>query len=300
MSTPSVPGGSGSTGTPGSTGQTWPPTTTGEPTVTETTVTETTYTSTGAGSTGGGANDQAKEAAGTAAEQGKHVAGTAADEAKNVGQEAKAQASNLLGEAKSQVDEQARSQRDRLVSTLRTFGDDIEKMANGEQTGGGMAQDLARQVADRAREFSSRMDGREPTELLDEVRAFARRRPGAFLFGALAAGVVAGRVTRGAKQANQGPSYDSQVTGAGGTLPTSGQGFTETSYTEVTGTAAGAPTAGVGTPQTPPAYPAGSAMDEPGTTLDQPLGGSGVTGTTGTTPTSDNPWSSEGNRGGTV
>jgi hypothetical protein len=49
--------------------------------------------------------------------------------------------------------------------------------------------------------MASHLDGKEPSELLDDVRQFARRRPGTFLLGALAAGVVVGRLTRGAKAA---------------------------------------------------------------------------------------------------
>jgi len=196
---------------------------------------------------------EAKQAAGTAADEGKHVAGVAKDEARNVVQESKLQAQGLLDEARTQLDEQSRTQRDRLVSTLRTFGDDVEMMANGEQTGGGMAQDLARQVADRARDLGSRIDGREPTELLDEVRSFARRRPGTFLLGALAAGVVAGRLTRGAKD-GQSTTIDPDRTPL---------------YDEVRGTATGSPTAGTAYPETPPVYPAGSAVGEPGTTMEQ-------------------------------
>ena len=62
----------------------------------------------------------------------------------------------------------------------------------------GLAAEVARQAAERARSFSSSIDGREPAELLDDLRGFARRRPGLFLLGALAAGVVAGRLARGA------------------------------------------------------------------------------------------------------
>lgn len=213
---------------------------------------------------------EAKQAAGTAADESKHVAGVARDEARNVVQESKLQAQGLLDEAKTQLDEQSRTQRDRLVSTLRTFGEDVERMANGEQTGGGMAQDLARQVADRARDLGSRIDGREPTELLEEVRSFARRRPGTFLFGALAAGVVAGRLTRGAKD-GQSTTSDPDRTPL---------------YDEVRGTATGAPTAGTAYPETPPVYPAGSAVGEPGTTMEQNA--------------TDSPWIDEPGRRGTV
>lgn len=237
------------------------------------------------------AKGEARQTADTAKGEAGHVAGVAKGEARNVVEEGKQQAAGLMDEAMSQVDEQARTQRDRVVETLRTFGDDLEKMASGEQPGSGMAQDLARQVADRARDFSSRMDGREPTELLDEVRSFARRRPGTFLLGAVAVGVVAGRLTRGAKEAkDQGPSgqgtpvYDDvRANQAMGTGP-------------ATGTAAGAPIAGTGTPETPPAYPTGSAAGEPGTTMDQP----GVTGTPGTNAAADNPWAGDANRGGAL
>lgn len=211
--------------------------------------------------------DEGRETARTAASEGKHVAGVAKDEAANVLEESKQQARNLLDEARTQVDEQSRTQRDRLVSTLRTFGDDVERMSRGEQASGGMAQDLARQVAERAKELGDRMDGREPSELLDEVRGFARRRPGTFLIGAVAAGMLAGRLTRGAKDANQQPS--------GRTGP----------YDDVRGTAAGTPTAGTGYPEVPPAYPVGSRPGEPATTMDRDL-----TPTPGTSPAADTPW----------
>jgi len=146
---------------------------------------------------GSGAKEQAQQAAGTAADETKHVAGVAQDEARRVASEATSQVQDLVGQATSALDEQSRTQRDRLVGTLRSFGDDLEKMAS--QGEGGLAADVAHQAADRAHALSSRLDGREPRDLLDDVRSFARRRPGTFLLGALAAGVVAGRLTRGAK-----------------------------------------------------------------------------------------------------
>jgi len=146
-----------------------------------------------------GKTEAAKQTAGTAADEGKRVAGVAQGEAKNVAAEAKYQARGLFDDAKGQLDEQSRTQRDRITGTLRTLTDDLEDMAAKGHDG--LAADLARQVADRARTFTSKIDGREPSELLDEVRDFARRKPGTFLLGALAAGVVAGRLTRGAKAA---------------------------------------------------------------------------------------------------
>lgn len=147
--------------------------------------------------TAGKAADESKRVASAAADEGQRVAQVAADEAKQVAGEARQQAANLMEEAKTQLSDQSRTQRDRLVGTLRSATDDLDKMASGGSASDGLAADLVRQVSSRAREFADGIDGREPAELLDDLRSFARRRPGTFLLGALVAGVVVGRLTRG-------------------------------------------------------------------------------------------------------
>jgi uncharacterized protein YjbJ (UPF0337 family) len=192
--------------------------------------------------------ERAQETASTAADQSKHVAGVAKDEARHVADEAKLQARGLMNDAMTQVNEQSRSQRDRLVGTLQTVSDDLEQMAS---QGGrsGMATDLARQIAGKTRDLSTHLDGREPSDLLDDVRDFARRRPGMFLAGALAAGVIAGRLARGAKE-----SQSDSGTGTAGMT----RSPYDSPYDAPGGTATGAPLAGTGYPATDPAYPAGS------------------------------------------
>jgi uncharacterized protein YjbJ (UPF0337 family) len=143
--------------------------------------------------------EQARQAASTAADESKHVAGVAREEAQNVAGEAKEQVRGLLDEARGQVDEQTRSQRDRLVGTLHTFSGDLDNMASSG--GSGLAAQLAQQVADRSRSLGNHLDGREPADILSDVRRFARQRPTVFLLGALGAGVVVGRLARGAKEA---------------------------------------------------------------------------------------------------
>lgn len=172
----------GTTGVPGTadpTGPTGPTGNTGSPSSTE----------------------QAQQAASTAADEGRHVAGVAGEEARKVAAEAKSQARGLLDEARGQLDDQTRSQRDRLVTTLQSVSDDLESMAS-QGSDQGIAGDLARQAGQRARALGQHLDGREPADLLGDVRRFARDRPGVFLVGALAAGVVAGRLARGARDAS--------------------------------------------------------------------------------------------------
>lgn len=146
--------------------------------------------------------EQAQQATAAAADETKHVAGVAADEVKGVASEAMGQARGVvddaMGQLRGQLDDQGRQQKDRLAGTLATFSGDLGRMADG---GSGLAADLATELADRTQSLSRHLDGREPTQLLDDVRRFARQRPGTFLLGALAAGVVVGRLVRGTKDA---------------------------------------------------------------------------------------------------
>ncbi|WP_134768054.1 hypothetical protein [Nocardioides sp. 1609] len=148
-------------------------------------------------------SEKAQAAASTAAEEGKHVVGVAQSEAKKVASEATSQVRSVLDDARTQVGgqlgDQTRQQRDNLVVTLGTFGDDLATMADAPE--GGLAADVAREVAQHAQRLTGYLEGREPGELLDDARDFARRRPGTFLLGALVAGVVVGRVARGVKDA---------------------------------------------------------------------------------------------------
>lgn len=130
--------------------------------------------------------------------EAKHVAGVTSDQAQNVAQDAKAQAKGLLDDARTQLDEQSRTQMSNLSDLLDKLGNDLGQMAEASDSDG-LAKDVTRAVSDRAHDLRSRISGREPSDLLDEVRDFARRRPGTFLLGALAAGAVTGRLLRGAK-----------------------------------------------------------------------------------------------------
>lgn len=206
--------------------------------------------------TNSGTTETAQQAASTAADEGKHVASVASSEAQNVASTAAQEARHVVNDALEQVtgqlNDQAVTQRDNLVSTLRSLGDDLEQMVS-QGGGSGLAADLAREVADRAKTLSSRLDGQEPGQLLDDVRGFARRRPGTFLLGALAAGVVAGRVLKAATEGTAAAAVAVDQQSAAASTGTSGYA----GMTEPTGPPAGGyPTTGTpsGTPTTNPGY----------------------------------------------
>jgi hypothetical protein len=148
------------------------------------------------------AKDQAAQVSQSAKESGMHVAKTAADEASNVAVETRRQAKHLGQEVTSQVQQQAALQKDKAASGLHSLGAELRSMA---QQGGqsGPATDLAQQAADKVTDLAAWLEHRDPGSLLEEVRTYARRKPGTFLLGAAAAGVLAGRLTRGAVQVSK-------------------------------------------------------------------------------------------------
>jgi hypothetical protein len=142
------------------------------------------------------AKEQAGEVADTAKQAGAQVAGTVKDQAGQVTAEAKNQAKQLLSQAQSELSEQAAGTQQRVSEGLHALADELAGMArNSEQDG--VATDLARQAADKARQAAGWLGDRDPGSLLDEVRTFARKKPGTYLAIALGAGVLAGRLTRG-------------------------------------------------------------------------------------------------------
>jgi hypothetical protein len=150
----------------------------------------------GDSSTADVAKDQAALITDTTKQAGAQVADTVRDQAGHVAEETKHQAKQLLSQAQTELSDQAAVTQQRVSEGLHALADELTGMAkNSEQDG--PATDLARQAADKAREAAGWLGDRDPGSLLDEVRSFARRKPGTYLALALGAGVLAGRLTRG-------------------------------------------------------------------------------------------------------
>ncbi len=177
------------------------------------------------------------------------MADTASDQANRVTREARVQARDLFGQAREQVTEQARSTQKNAAEGLRSLAGELHEMAeSGDRQG--PASDLAAAAADRLGGLADWLGRREPGELVEEVRRLARRRPGAFLVGAAAAGVLAGRLTRGTVDAKRDT----------GETPT---GYDDAG--ERAGFAGTAPASVAAAPMPPPAgsFPASAPMPPP-------------------------------------
>ena len=224
----------------------------------------TTSTTSSSPSTSDVARDEARNVGQTAAQAGSQVASTAADQAKEVVGEARHQAQDLLQQGRQQLRQQTVSQQQKAAQGLQGLAQQLRGMAQGEAPAPGPARDLVEQATDSVERFADRLQSREPADLLDDVRAFARRKPGTFLLGAALAGVLAGRLTSGVKAAHSdsssstgGQQYRTGYAQANYVDPAPAySGYTETTSYETTAT--------TGTPVPPPPYgtvpPAGTAV----------------------------------------
>lgn len=149
------------------------------------------------GSTGGvgDARQEAADLRDSAAAQAKGVLDTAKDEAAGVVGEAKIQARGLYEQSRRELRDQAGVQQQRIATGLHSVGDDLGSMAAGAE-GGGIAVDLVQQVSGRLSAVATWLENREPGAVVDEVRRYARRKPGTFILAAALGGVIVGRLTR--------------------------------------------------------------------------------------------------------
>ncbi|MEU0161789.1 hypothetical protein ABZ154_23905 [Streptomyces sp. NPDC006261] len=151
------------------------------------------------------ARDKASEGTGLVADKAGDVTATAKEQAADVAGEAAARAQDVVGELRDQLEQQARSQTQRLADNVRRLADDLQDMSrNGDSDSS--AAGAVRQLADRGHQAASRLESRGPDGLLADLQDFARRRPGVFLAGAALAGFATARLAKGAKSADGGAS----------------------------------------------------------------------------------------------
>lgn len=160
-------------------------------------------------SSGGGMKDKAsaagstaKEGAGRVIDAEKQMAHDTAHEAKNVAKdtvaEARTQAKDLFAQTRDEVSRTAGEQLQRLSGTTSSLSSEFGKMASSSEEGG-LAASLVEQASSYLDRATQWVEGREPGDLLTDVKHYARRHPGTFMAVAAGLGLVAGRIARGAK-----------------------------------------------------------------------------------------------------
>ncbi|UVS79636.1 hypothetical protein [Actinokineospora sp. UTMC 2448] len=138
--------------------------------------------------------EQAKATADQAKTSASEVAGTAQEQVKHVASEASRQVRHVASDVRDRLGQEAQEQSGRAADMLAKWADELGEMAGSGDT---PARAVARQLSDKGHEFADQLRQGGPDDLLDQVRGFARRRPGAFLLGSAAAGFLIGRIGKG-------------------------------------------------------------------------------------------------------
>jgi hypothetical protein len=176
------------------------------------------------------ARDQASDVKDTTKEAGQQVVQETKQQAANVVAEARDQTGNLLRQGAAEVSSQAGQQQQRLAQSIHSMAQELGSMASASHESGPM-QNIVQEASRRGGEVAHWLENHEPSDVLDQLRSFARRRPATFLIGAAAAGVLVGRLSRGlaadAKASGSGLS-GSGSSGSGSQDGSMGAGYSST------------------------------------------------------------------------
>lgn len=146
------------------------------------------------------AQEQGREVADHARQQSREVADTARQEAERVTQDARSQVADVANEARDELQAQAERETQRASGALNGVGERLQALAEGRPEEAGPVGDYAETAATQVQQLAQRVDELGFEGVVEETQRFARRRPGAFLLGAAAAGLAASRMARGAKE----------------------------------------------------------------------------------------------------
>lgn len=127
------------------------------------------------------------------------TAGTAREQARQVGGEVRTQTTRVVRQLRDRAREQGDAQSRRAARNIRQWADDLTTMRDNAKPDS-PTYDAVHQVATGGRRAADYLEERGVSGMLTDVQRFARRRPGLFLAGALAAGFLAGRAAKAAAE----------------------------------------------------------------------------------------------------
>lgn len=155
------------------------------------------------------ASGQGREVAGVAKEQVGAVTSTVKEQATQLTQELSDQGRALYEEARGQLERQAETQTQNLAEALHRRATQTQALANGHPEQAGAVGQYAQQLADRLQDVAAGIENRGVSGLVEETQDFARRRPGAFIFGAVVVGFAGGRLVRSSSSDDSASTEDS-------------------------------------------------------------------------------------------
>ena len=225
-------------------------------------------TATGASGKAEAAKGAASDVAHEATQAAAGVKDTAKDEVRSVVSDATQRAGDVMRTTQGELRTQATEKTKQLSTTLDDIGRQLASMADSADDPDSQVAQLSRTAGEQIRRQSRRLEDGGLDGLVDDVKRFARNRPGAFLLGTVAAGFVAGRIGKHADLKQTVEAAKSEVSG----------GDSQSSNGSAPADAAGNPPAHLASAPPAPAAvpPAGGTPTTAPTTGATPTGGTSV------------------------
>lgn len=172
---------------------------------------------------------EAASVASSALDTAKGVTQHAGAQAQDVVHEAREQVASLWGQTRTELDTQLEGRREQTATSLRSLSEELGALAEGRPADASMVMGYLDRGREKVDTFAERMEQRSASELMGDVAGFARRRPGAFLAGAVALGYVAGRAVKvGASSSSNSSISASSSDGANWASTPGGSSFGDT------------------------------------------------------------------------
>lgn len=154
-------------------------------------------------------SNEGQAVAETAKYEASNVAESARQSTQRVAETAKSEAADVASHAKDQIRSLATNATDELrgrawdthsfaTQNIRSLSGEVSSLLNGEPVEGPVRQ-VVETVQQKGESLATWLENSDPSDVVDEVRRFAARRPWAFMAIAAGAGLVVGRLARGTK-----------------------------------------------------------------------------------------------------
>jgi hypothetical protein len=155
------------------------------------------------------AKAESAEIAETAKQAGKEVMSEVGEQTTAVARTAKDQIGQLATQTRQELKAQSEQRGEQLAARLQTWAGQMKALVEGRVEDAGELRGLIGDAQQRLESFASSLRERGPDGVMQDVRAFARRRPGMFLLAAGATGFAIGRIVKAGGMSNsqdEGPS----------------------------------------------------------------------------------------------
>jgi hypothetical protein len=162
------------------------------------------------------AKAESAEIAETAKQAGKEVMSEVSEQTTAVARTAKDQFGRLASQTRQELKAQSEQRGEQLAARLQTWAGQMKALVEGRVEDAGELRGLIGDAQQRLESYASSLRERGPDGVIQDLRGFARRRPGMFLLAAGATGFAIGRMVKAGGMSSSQNEAPSELTDRAG------------------------------------------------------------------------------------